>query len=290
MLRLSLLILVLLGLVLPTEGIAATQAASSQAQPHTTAAKTKTVKTKNTKPKVSAAKPIKKVKKKAVQRPQQYSQKKNSAQKTHLVHKTKVKHGTQYAKASQVKTKFPHHAQRHAVHGQMAVDDDDDDDDDDIVINSSTRPMLVQNTNNFAQNTALNAKNQQLVDYATRFLGTGYRFGGISPMTGFDCSGYVSYVYSHAAGIELPHNASAISRVGAKVPRADLRPGDLVFFGHRFRRAISHVGIYMGNNQFIHASSSRSGYVQISDLRERYWMRNFEGARRLMGGAQNFSD
>lgn len=146
------------------------------------------------------------------------------------------------------------------------------------------------NSNSIQENsmtTGLRLKTQELLKYAGRFLGAHYHFGGSSPETGFDCSGYVSYVYRNAAGIYLPHNAAAISRVGTRVSRDELRPGDLVFFRH-FRQSVGHVGIYMGNDRFIHASSSATGYVQVSDLRERYWARTFQGARRLMSGADSF--
>jgi cell wall-associated NlpC family hydrolase len=68
--------------------------------------------------------------------------------------------------------------------------------------------------------------------------------------------------------------------VGQKISTAELRPGDLVFF-NTLRRTISHVGIYLGNNRFVHASSTRSGVVEVSDLRDSYWAKSFNGARRL---------
>ncbi len=121
---------------------------------------------------------------------------------------------------------------------------------------------------------------QILLSYAKSFNGINYRFGGTSPETGFDCSGFVGYVYKQVAGMNLPRNALAISQVGQKIAPAELRPGDLVFF-NTLRRTISHVGIYLGDNRFIHATSSRTGEVMISDLRDRYWTRTFTSARRL---------
>lgn len=116
--------------------------------------------------------------------------------------------------------------------------------------------------------------------YALTLAGTPYRFGGDSPETGLDCSGFVGHVFREVAGLELPRSASAIARLGRKIGLEELKPGDLVFF-NTLRRAFSHVGIYLGDNRFIHASSSKTGDVVISDLRDRYWARRFDGARRL---------
>jgi cell wall-associated NlpC family hydrolase len=120
----------------------------------------------------------------------------------------------------------------------------------------------------------------RVLDYATSLAGIGYRFGGRSPETGFDCSGYVGYVYKQAGGLSLPRTAVSISRMGEKISRSELKPGDLVFF-KTLRRTISHVGIYLGDHRFIHASSTRTGLVEVSDLRERYWANKFSTARRL---------
>jgi cell wall-associated NlpC family hydrolase len=119
-----------------------------------------------------------------------------------------------------------------------------------------------------------------VVMYALSLNGASYKFGGESPETGFDCSGFVSYVFRNAAGLSLPHNALAISRAGEKITLANLQPGDLVFF-KTLRKAFSHVGIYLGDNRFIHSSSASSGSVMISDMTEQYWATRFTGARRI---------
>ncbi len=93
------------------------------------------------------------------------------------------------------------------------------------------------------------------LDNALGLLGIQYRFGGTTPASGFDCSGMVRYVFQNAIGLNLPRRAEEISRVGARVGRDDLQPGDLVFY-KTLRRAISHVGIYLGDNRFIHAPSA----------------------------------
>ena len=123
-------------------------------------------------------------------------------------------------------------------------------------------------------------KTQDLLLYALSLNGTNYNFGGRYADTGFDCSGFVSYVFRQATGLALPHSARAISQAGEQISKTELKPGDLVFF-NTLRRAFSHVGIYLGDNRFIHASSSASGDVMVSDLTEKYWTKHFNGARRL---------
>lgn len=122
---------------------------------------------------------------------------------------------------------------------------------------------------------------QSLLQYARSNEGVAYRPGGTSPESGFDCSGFVRNVYDHVAGVILPHGSKAMSQLGDKIKAAELLPGDLVFF--RFmNHTISHVGIYLGNNQFIHASSTESGSVMISNLNNDYWSKHFTLARRLI--------
>ncbi len=123
------------------------------------------------------------------------------------------------------------------------------------------------------------AKVGELVLNAMAFLGIHYKYGGASPETGFDCSGLVNYVFRQAAGLALPREAQEISRVGEKVTREELQPGDLVFF-NTLRRPFSHVGIYVGEHRFIHAPS-RGGQVEIVDMSGHYWQRRYNGARRI---------
>jgi len=119
-----------------------------------------------------------------------------------------------------------------------------------------------------------------LLQYAVSHEGVAYRRGGNSPESGFDCSGFVSYVFDHVEGVTLPHSAQAISRIGTRIKMTELLPGDLVFF-RLMRNTISHVGIYLGNNQFIHASSTNTGSVMVSSLSDNYWAKHFTLARRL---------
>lgn len=114
------------------------------------------------------------------------------------------------------------------------------------------------------------------VAYAKRFLGVPYRWGGSSP-GGFDCSGFVRYVYERF-GIELPHSSYADFGLGRRVGRSGLKPGDLVFFS-----GLGHVGMYVGHGRFIHAPHSGTS-VQISSLAE--YRASYDGARRLVTGAK----
>jgi cell wall-associated NlpC family hydrolase len=118
-----------------------------------------------------------------------------------------------------------------------------------------------------------------LVVGALGLLGIGYRFGGNTPSSGFDCSGMVRYVFQNTIGRELPRRAEEISRVGTRVDRDELKPGDLVFY-KTLRKTFSHVGIYLGNNLFIHAPSA-GGAVRVDDMSQRYWTARFNGARRV---------
>ena len=115
------------------------------------------------------------------------------------------------------------------------------------------------------------------VSRALGYLGARYCYGG-SGARGFDCSGFTSYIYRQY-GIRLPHNSAAQYRVGKPVSRNELRSGDLVFFRTRGRR-ISHVGIYIGNGKFVHASSAR-GRVRIDTLTSGYYHQRYVGARRI---------
>jgi len=116
--------------------------------------------------------------------------------------------------------------------------------------------------------------------YAVSLVGSPYRPGGISPETGLDCSGFVGHVFRKALGITLPRDSRAISQAARPLAQAELLPGDLVFF-NTLNRAFSHVGIYLGESRFVHATSSRTNAVMVSSLNDRYWRTRFDGARRV---------
>lgn len=120
---------------------------------------------------------------------------------------------------------------------------------------------------------------QELVFHALAFIGVKYRYGGVSPDTGWDCSGYVYHVFREAAGVILPRDAASMSGKGQPISRRELQPGDLVFF-NTLKRAFSHVGIYLGDNRFIHAPASGKA-VQISNMASEYWARRYDGGRRI---------
>ncbi len=122
---------------------------------------------------------------------------------------------------------------------------------------------------------------QDVAAYALGLIGVDYRFGGNTPETGLDCSGLVRYVFQEVTGFTLPRTSKQMSALGEKVAADDLKVGDLVFFNTR-RFRYSHVGIYLGDNRFIHAPS-RGKEVQIAQLSESYWRGHFNGARRLVG-------
>ncbi|MCS6919227.1 MAG: NlpC/P60 family protein [Fimbriimonadales bacterium] len=144
---------------------------------------------------------------------------------------------------------------------------------------SAARPKVASRNPSRAQAAASAASGESpsVVRRALGYLGSRYSYGG-SSARGFDCSGFTAYIYRQH-GIYLPHNSAAQYRVGKPVSRSELRPGDLVFFRTRGRR-ISHVGIYMGDGKFVHASSAR-GRVRIDTLNSGYYHQRYVGARRV---------
>ena len=118
---------------------------------------------------------------------------------------------------------------------------------------------------------------QQILSFAAQFLGTPYVWGGTTPSPGFDCSGYIQYVYRHA-GISLNRTSEQQFNNGVSVSRSELRPGDLVFF-HTYSSGASHVGIYVGNNTMINSSN---GGVAYDDMSNSYWAARYLGARRVV--------
>lgn len=122
------------------------------------------------------------------------------------------------------------------------------------------------------------AASAQLANFAMTLRDIRYRHGGRSPQTGFDCSGFVQYVFAHSLGVELPDTSVTQFQDGAGVARSDLQTGDLVFFHIRGKR-ISHVGIYLDHGRFIH-SPSTGKRVRVDDLADSYWAKRYAGARR----------
>ena len=121
---------------------------------------------------------------------------------------------------------------------------------------------------------------QDLILKGLQLVGINYRLGGTNPDSGLDCSGFVQVVFKDALGKLLPRTASEQSQVGAEVERTELKPGDLVFF-NTMRRAFSHVGIYLGDNHFVHAPRT-GAEVRVENMNQSYWMKRYNGARRIL--------
>lgn len=125
--------------------------------------------------------------------------------------------------------------------------------------------------------------NSRVVARARQLIGVPYRHGGTTVANGFDCSGLLVYLFSTEAGLKLPRTTSEMIVSGSKrVGRSDLKPGDAVFFNRNGRGSVSHVGLYIGNNQFIHAPSSGER-IRMDSLNNNYWERSFTTARRFNG-------
>lgn len=139
------------------------------------------------------------------------------------------------------------------------------------VSSTDGRPRLLDQVRDHATDLVMNAMN---------FLGVSYRRGGNSADTGFDCSGFTRHVFENSLGLLLPRRSAeqAESAGLLRINQDDLKPGDLVFF-NTMRRAFSHVGIYLGDGKFIHAPRTGS-QVRVEDMREAYWIKRFNGARR----------
>lgn len=138
------------------------------------------------------------------------------------------------------------------------------------IVVAAEAPSLLQRATSSIQGTLATALD---------LVGIRYRRGGGSPDGGFDCSGFVSHVFREGLGLYLPRSAKAISQEGEPIALGELVPGDLVFF-NTMRHAFSHVGIYLGDNRFIHAPRT-GGRVRVEDMTQRYWSKRFDGARRI---------
>lgn len=123
-----------------------------------------------------------------------------------------------------------------------------------------------------------------LAIYAMSLSDTPYRYGGNDPENGFDCSGFVQFVFQNSVGLKLPRTSAEMSRIGIPLDISELRPGDLVFFNTR-RSKFSHVGIFIGENRFVHSPKTGKA-ISIASLDDRYWRSRFDGARRIPLGQQ----
>jgi cell wall-associated NlpC family hydrolase len=134
---------------------------------------------------------------------------------------------------------------------------------------------------------SVTGKSDELINRAMEVIGVRYRWDAELPQSGLDGSSFVGYVFKDKLGFLLPRKSTQMSRVGKPINRDELQPGDLVFF-NTMRLTFSHVGIYVGDNKFIH-SPSKGTSVRVDDLGSLYWDKRFDGARRL-DGSDNLGD
>jgi cell wall-associated NlpC family hydrolase len=123
---------------------------------------------------------------------------------------------------------------------------------------------------------------QDVILQGLKLVGVRYRFGGNDEDSGLDCSGFVRLVFKDSLGAQLPRTAAEMSQVGQRVDTSQLKPGDLVFF-NTMRRTFSHVGIYLGDNHFLHAPRT-GAEVRVENMEDSYWIKRYNGARRIIDG------
>ncbi|WP_273430268.1 C40 family peptidase [Chitinibacter tainanensis] len=123
---------------------------------------------------------------------------------------------------------------------------------------------------------------QDLLLSAMSLIGVKYTWGGNSPESGLDCSGFIKYVFQNSMNITLPRTALGMSQTGQTIDKDELKPGDLVFF-NTLGRTFSHVGIYLGDNRFIHAPR-KGRNIEVANMNLSYWQTRFNGARRIADG------
>lgn len=150
--------------------------------------------------------------------------------------------------------------------------------------NKSNNTESTQKAENNAKSTeatnSSSASGNNIVAYAKKYMGYKYVSGGSSPSTGFDCSGFTSYVYKQC-GISISRSSSAQASNGTAVSKSNLQPGDLVIFNNRANTSIGHVGIYIGGNTFIHAGNSGTGVITTS-LSDSYYSARYVTGRRII--------
>jgi cell wall-associated NlpC family hydrolase len=134
---------------------------------------------------------------------------------------------------------------------------------------------------------SVSGRSENLINQAMELIGVRYRWNMDIPQSGLDGSGFVAYVFKDKLSFLIPRKSSQMSKVGKSITRDDLQPGDLVFF-NTMRMTFSHVGIYVGENKFIH-SPSKGASIRVDDMTSVYWDKRFDGARRL-DGSDEFSE
>ncbi|VVE67628.1 Murein DD-endopeptidase MepH [Pandoraea anapnoica] len=149
------------------------------------------------------------------------------------------------------------------------------------VATDAAQPVVEESRVQRAQKLLSNVtdKASDVVLGALNYIGVRYKYGGNTPDSGLDCSGFVRYVFQDTLNFMLPRRSEEMSQVGERIAKTDLKPGDLVFF-NTMRRSFSHVGIYIGGDKFVHAPAT-GGKIRVEDLRESYWSARYNGARRV---------
>ena len=145
---------------------------------------------------------------------------------------------------------------------------------------SSESQNIVDSQNNTNTSSSSSASGFSVVEFSKQYLGYKYVSGGSSPSTGFDCSGFTTYVFKHF-GITLSRTSGAQASNGTKVEKDNLEPGDILIFNDSANSKVGHVGIYIGGNQFIHAANAKKGVI-ITSLSDSYYSARYVGARRVL--------
>ncbi len=145
---------------------------------------------------------------------------------------------------------------------------------------------LIRQTTRAGGDSSASQKDQasDLIMNAMGLLGVAYRFGGNDPTKGLDCSSFMQYIFKQAMNVNLPRTTGEQVQVGSAVSRSDLQPGDMVFFATAGGRRVSHVGMYIGNNRFIHAPRTGKN-IEITDMGMKYWDTRYVTARRVKNNA-----
>lgn len=120
----------------------------------------------------------------------------------------------------------------------------------------------------------------ELLLQAMSLIGIAYKFGGSTPFHGLDCSGFIQYIFKESLRLNMPRTAAEQARIGIPVKQQELQAGDLIFFSIK-NQTNSHVGLYLGDNKFIHAPRTGKN-IEVSSLKSSYWAKHYSGARRII--------
>ncbi len=147
-------------------------------------------------------------------------------------------------------------------------------------VTEENKPEVQETENKVEQTITITSEGQKVADFAKQYVGYKYVYGGTTPSTGFDCSGFVYYVYN-SCGHSISRSCSAQAKSGRAISKANLEIGDLVFFNNTSDGTIGHVGIYIGNGEFVHAATSKKG-VRIDTINSGYYNTYYYSARRVL--------